>query len=114
MHSARPAATTVVTRPCSSSPGSTRYQAVSAMSLHPHPSLTQELDRRSSGITRGLELRAPERGALEVRVVEEAVDAPGPWGGIEVRLVHMSVAGRRAIGRPAGTRAVAGVDGCVE
>src|SRR5918912_1274855 len=70
MHSARPAATTVVTRPTSSSPGSTRYQPVSAMRLHPHPSLAQELNGLASWIGRAFQLRPAQRRSLERRIVE--------------------------------------------
>src|SRR6478609_5477545 len=114
MQTARPAATTVVTRPTSSGPASTGYHAVSAMLLHPVAGLGQECDGGRTRVGGGRELRIGAGRAAEPRVVEEAVDPARPRRRVQVRLGVVAVARRRAVRRPATGGAVAHVDGGIE
>src|SRR4051794_9701379 len=100
MHTARPAATTVAIRSTSRGPGSTAYQAVSAMPAHPVAGLAEELDRHLGRVSGPEEVGIREGGALEARVVEERVDPPGPGRGVQIRLRMVAVARRAAVGRP--------------
>src|SRR4029079_12594848 len=100
MHTARPATTTVAMRSTSSCPGSTAYQAVSAMPAHPVASLAEELERRLGRVGRRQQVGVGEGGPLEARVVEERADPSGPRRGVQIRLGVVAVAGRAAVGRP--------------
>src|SRR5690242_14909258 len=114
MQTALPATTTVAMRSTSIGPGSTGYQAVSAMPAHPVARLTQELRRSRGRVGGGEQIGVGKGGTLEARIVEERVDPPRPGRGVQVRLGVMAVAGRAAVRRPPAGAVVAHVDRRVE